>query len=311
MISLISMFPLFALTAALAGYFFPATFAGFQPIIVPGLAGIMFTMGLTLSKVDLQRVAQRPMPIFIGVGLQFLVMPLLALVLSKLIGLSPQLTAGMVLVGASAGGTASNVMAYISKGDVALSVSMTMTSTLIGVVATPFLTALYLSQTIEVDTLGLLRSILQIVLGPVIMGILVNHFYHSVAQKIEPSLPRIAMLFILFLIAVISALNAENIVDVGLVTLATVILHNLLGLILGYFGALLCGLEEQQCRTLAIEVGMQNSGLATTLSLQFFSATAAIPGILFTVWHNLSGSLLASYWGKNQVKEAKYANKVS
>jgi len=206
----------------------------------------------------------------------------------------------MVLVGSCAGGTASNVMCYLAKGDVALSISMTITSTLVGVIATPLLCRLYLSETIAVDTLGMLISILQIVLAPVLLGVICNHFLRSTVSRIESWLPSISILVILVIIAIIVALNASSLAQVGLITLIAVALHNLLGLTGGFYCSRLMGFDLKQSQTIAIEVGMQNSGLGVALALQYFSATAALPGAIFSVWHNISGSLLATAWNKKR-----------
>ena len=294
------LFPLWAILLSVTAIIARDSIALLEPAIVPLLAGIMFLMGLTLEKKDFQRIIAQPQPVMVGVILQFVLMPILAITLANMLELSTQLTAGMVLVGSCAGGTASNVIAYLSKGDVALSISMTIASTLIGVVATPFLCAFYLSETIAVDSISMLISILQMVLIPVVAGSLVNHFQRPVVLKIEPALPSIAIVLILIIIAVIVALNAERLPQVGLLTLVAVILHNSLGLAGGFFVSRLFGFNLRQSQTIAIEVGMQNSGLGVALALQYFSATAALPGALFSIWHNISGSLLAARWSRKR-----------
>ncbi len=295
-----NLFPLWAILLSAIAFFFNTFFSGMEDAIVPLLATVMFVMGLTLTQDDFRRIAANPKPVFVGVLLQFLLMPMLALTLASMLQLSNQLTAGMVLVGSCAGGTASNVICYLAKGDVALSISMTMTSTLIGVIATPFLCTLYLSETVSVDTYGLLLSILQIVLLPVIVGAGFSHLFQNAVTKIEFFLPTLSVLMILLIIAIVVALNAERLLDVGLLTLIAVILHNLLGLSGGFYVSRLFGFDLKQSQTIAIEVGMQNSGLGVALALQFFSATAALPGALFSVWHNISGSLLASIWSRKR-----------
>jgi BASS family bile acid:Na+ symporter len=214
--------------------------------------------------------------------------------------LSNQLTIGMVLVGSCAGGTASNVVCYLAKGDVALSISLTMVSTLVGVIATPLLCAFYLSETVSVDTLALLFSIVQIVFIPVVLGFSCKFYLNDFANRAEPFIPTLSVLIILLIIAIVVALNADRLLDVGLITLIAVILHNLSGLAGGYYISRLIGLDIKQSQTVAIEVGMQNSGLGVALATQFFSTTAALPGALFSVWHNISGSLLASMWSNKR-----------
>lgn len=295
-----AFFPLWALLFSLLAIFFTDQFSQLETMIVPLLALVMFIMGLNLKRDDFARILANPKPVFIGVLLQFLLMPLLAITLASMLQLSSQLTAGMVLVGSCAGGTASNVISYLAKADLALSVSMTVTSTILGVVVTPLLCTFYLSQTIEVDTLGMFTSILQMVLLPVAAGTLVNHFAHQSIARIEAALPTLSIVLILLIIAIVVALNSERILEVGLITLIAVVLHNLGGLAGGFYVSRLLGLDLKQSHTIAIEVGMQNSGLGVALALQFYSATAALPGAVFSVWHNISGSLLASVWGRKR-----------
>jgi BASS family bile acid:Na+ symporter len=294
------LFPLWALLISLLAFFLNAPFAALSTAIVPLLATVMFMMGLTLTKADIERIVKDPKPILVGVILQFALMPVLALTFSKMFQLSNQLTIGMVLVGSCAGGTASNVVCYLAKGDVALSISMTMVSTLVGVIATPLLCAFYLSETVSVDTLALLFSLVQIVFIPVVLGFACKFFLNDLANRVETLIPTLSVLLILLIIAIVVALNADRLLDVGLITLIAVILHNLSGLAGGYTISRLIGLDIKQSQTVAIEVGMQNSGLGVALATEFFSATAALPGALFSVWHNISGSLLASVWSNKR-----------
>ena len=294
------LFPVWALCLSCIAFVANDFLSSFEEAIVPLLAAVMFMMGLTLTQKDFKRISKEPKAVFIGVLLQFLLMPVLALTLAGMLQLSNQLTAGMVLVGSCAGGTASNVMTYLAKGDVALSISMTMASTLIGVFATPFLCAFYLSETVSVDTRGMLLSIMQMVFLPVFAGVIVNHLLQTQVVKFERFFPSLSILLILCIIAIVVALNSERLVDIGLLTLVAVILHNSLGLASGFFVSRLFGFNLKQSHTIAIEVGMQNSGLGVALALQYFSSTAALPGALFSVWHNVSGSMLASAWGNKR-----------
>jgi len=290
------LFPLWAVCLSVVAYFYSSLFTALESAIVPLLALIMFLMGLTLKKDDFLRIIAKPKPVFVGVILQFSLMPLLALILANMLQLSNQLTIGMVLVGSCAGGTASNVICYLAKGDVALSVSMTVTSTLIGVVATPFLCSFYLSETVSVDTFGLLLSISQMVLAPVLFGTAMNYYFQTTVRRVEPLIPSLSIVMILLIIAIVVALNSSRLLNLGLLTLVAVALHNLLGLTGGFYLSRLLGFDLKQSQTIAIEVGMQNSGLGVALALQYFSATAALPGALFSIWHNISGSVLAAIW---------------
>lgn len=295
-----ALFPLWAILLSGAAFFFSEPFSSLAPLIIPLLAGVMFTMGLTLKTTDFKRIFQDPRPILVGVLLQFILMPLLAVVLAKMFGLSTQLTAGLVLVGCCAGGTASNVISYLARADLALSISMTICSTLVSVVATPLLTGFYLSTTINVDTVGMLVSIIQIVLIPVLAGATLSHLFPELIRPLTPVLPALSILIILSIIAIVVALNSGSLLEVGATALVAVVLHNLGGFCGGFYLSRLLGFDTRQSHTIAIEVGMQNSGLGVALALEFFSTTAALPGALFSVWHNISGSLLASQWSRKR-----------
>ena len=297
---LTTLLPLWAILLSGVAFFFNEPFSSLASWIIPLLAGVMFTMGLTLKAAHFKRILEDPRPILVGVLLQFILMPLLAVVLAKMFGLSNQLTAGLVLVGCCAGGTASNVISYLARADLALSISMTVCSTLVGVVATPLLTGFYLSTTINVDTIGMLVSIIQIVLIPVLAGITLSHFFPELIRPLTPALPALSILIILTIIAIVVALNSDSLLKVGALTLVAVVLHNLGGMCGGFYLSRLMGFDTRQSHTIAIEVGMQNSGLGVALALEFFSATAALPGALFSVWHNISGSLLASQWSRKR-----------
>ena len=200
---LTNLFPLWAILLSGVAFFFNEPFSSLASWIIPLLAGVMFTMGLTRKAADFKRILQDPRPILVGVLLQFILMPLLAVVLAKMFGLSNQLTAGLVLVGCCAGGSASNVISYLARADLALSISMTVCSTLVGVVATPLLTGFYLSTTINVDTIGMLVSIIQIVLIPVLAGITLSHFFPELIRPLTPALPALSILIILTIICLL------------------------------------------------------------------------------------------------------------
>ncbi|MDG2140840.1 MAG: bile acid:sodium symporter family protein [Gammaproteobacteria bacterium] len=293
-------FSLWAILSSMGAFFFSEIFLAASDAIVPLLAGVMFLMGLTLTKEDFKQVSKKPSPVFVGVILQFIIMPFIALLIANTLQLSNQLVIGMVLVGSCAGGTASNVMTYLARGDVALSISMTITSTMVGVVATPMLCNFYLSETVNVDTWGMLTTILQIVFCPVLLGVLLNHYQAKRIRKIEHVIPTLSMLIILGIITIVVALNSGSLASVGGLTLLAVILHNSFGLLGGFFLSRLLGLSLRQSHTIALEVGMQNSGLGVALAMQSFSATAALPGAIFSLWHNISGAFLASLWGRKR-----------
>jgi BASS family bile acid:Na+ symporter len=253
-------------------------------------------MGLTLRVTDFKRVWNNPQPIALAIIIQFTVMPLTAVLLSKAFNLSDEFTIGMLIVGACAGGTASNVMTFLARGDVALSVSMTLTSTLWGVVATPWIISITAGEMVQIDSFSILFSIIKMVLIPIIAGVLITHYQPAFTNKVNKYLADAASGIILLIIAIIVALNADEIATVGYAVFAAVALHNIIGLISGYAAGKLTKQTEVTCRTLAIEVGMQNSGLGVALALKYFGPMAALPGAIFSIFHNISGSILAGLW---------------
>lgn len=289
-------FPLWAILLSTVAYLAPDFFTNMKPAIIPLLVAIMFGMGMTLTIADFKRVLLKPQVIALGVLIQYMFMPLAAWGISLLLNLPTELMIGMVLVGSSAGGTASNVICYLAKGDVALSISMTLCSTLLAIVAMPFLTWLYVGQTVPVPVADMLLSILKIVLLPVILGVSLNTLLQNQLDRIKPVFPAISSLAIIIIIAIIVALNHGKLATMGATIVLAVMLHNLIGLVSGYQLARLAGYPAVVCRTLAIEVGMQNSGLSVALAIKYFAPAAALPGALFSIWHNLTGSLLAGFW---------------
>ena len=294
----IQLFPLWALLLSVAAFLQPALFVGLKSQIVPLLTIIMLAMGLTLSPADFKKVLKNTKAIGVGVLLQFMVMPIAAFIIALSFGFDTQLTVGMLLVGSVAGGTSSNVMCYLAKGDTALSISMTAISTLLGVVLTPFLVSLMIGESVDVPVASMLLSLFKIVLLPVAVGVLINTFFGNTIRKAEPILPYLSMFAIVLIIAIVVALSSAKLVEVGLIVVAAVVIHNAIGLTLGYWVTHLLGFDKRVCRTIAFEVGLQNSGLAAALAIKFFTPLAALPGSIFSVWHNISGSLLASYWSR-------------
>jgi len=295
---IIRLFPIWAIALSILAYYVPAPFIELKPGIVPLLTIIMFSMGLTLSVEDFRRALSMPRLIFSGLILQYTVMPLTALVISRLLQLDAALAIGLILVGTCPGGTASNVITYLAKGNVALSISLTSISTVLAIALTPLITLLIADSAIEVPALKMLVSIMFIVILPVTLGITLKHFFSYHVQRIEHWLPLLAVSAIVLIIAIITALNVGQFSQLSASILLAVALHNLLGLFIGYNGAKLLGYDAKECRTLAIEVGMQNSGLAVALAIKHFSAAAALPGAIFSIWHNISGSALALFWSK-------------
>jgi BASS family bile acid:Na+ symporter len=295
---LTQLFPLWALVFSLLAWWQPQWLVAGKPAIVPLLMLIMFGMGLTLRWDDFRQVFKRPGVIALGVALQYSLMPLLAWTIGRALQLPKELLIGLVVVGACPGGTASNVIAYLARANVALSVSITLVSTLIAVIATPLLTWCYLGERIPVPVEGMLVSLLQIVVIPVVAGSALNTFFPRQLATAREPFPLLSVIAIVVVIGIIVALNQSRMAEAGIAVFVAVALHNALGLAGGYGIARLLRQDKVTARTLAIEVGMQNSGLGVALAVKHFTPLAALPGALFSVWHNLSGSLLAALWRK-------------
>ena len=291
-----ALFPAWALIASAAAYLWPSCFTAARPAIVPLLGIIMLGMGLTLKVDDFTRMIKCIKPVAGGVFFQFCFMPLLAWLIALALGLNQAFTVGLILVGTCPGGTASNVICYLAKGDVALSITMTTCSTLLAVVFTPVLTWLYAGHAVPVPVFKMLVSIFKIVIIPVGIGVMLNTFFSASFKKIKPVFPLVSVAAIVFIIAIVVAINKGTIVSSGWKVSLAVMMHNLAGLWAGYSAARMLGWDQRTCKTIAIEVGMQNSGLAVALAMKYFSAATALPGALFSIWHNLSGSVLAAYW---------------
>lgn len=293
---------LLVIICAAVALFLPASFIWVAPQITKLLGVIMFGMGMTLRFEDFKEIFRRPKEIFIGVAAQFLIMPLLAYALSLIFNLSPELAAGVILVGTCPGGTASNVMTYLAKGDLALSVSMTMTTTLLAPIVTPILTLWLAGTWIEVSLAAMMLSIVQIVIAPILLGIIINHFFREFVSKITILLPTVSIVAILLIVGGVVSVNANKILDVGLILMLVVILHNICGYALGFAVAKAFNMNISKAKAISIEVGMQNSGLAVSLAMIHFGAAAAIPGAIFSVWHNISGSIAANYLAQKSNK---------
>ena len=289
------------LVVAAAALLWPASFLQVDTwAINPMLGVIMFGMGLTLSPQDFRIVFSRPKDILIGCLAQFTVMPLLALVLSWAFALPKELALGVILVGCCPGGTASNVITYLAKGDLALSVGMTACSTLLAPVLTPLLVWLMAGTMVNVDTIGMLTSIIYVVIAPIVAGLLCQRFMPRATRSVTPYLPALSSVVIALVVGIIVSHNASRLLLGGAIVVAAVVLHNLLGLSVGYAIGRLLRLPHPKRVALSIEVGMQNSGLASSLAVLHFAAypLATVPGAIFSVWHNISGALAAKLYGR-------------
>ena len=290
------LFPALILLGGVSGVLVPQVFSGLSSWINPLLMVIMFCMGLSLTLPDFGLVFKNPLPVLSGVAAQFMVMPAMGWLVAWGLNLDPALAAGLILVGCAPGGTASNVVAYLARGNVALSVSMTSLSTLVAPVFTPLLAFWLAGQYLPVDARSMAGTVFQVVLIPVVLGIVLRMLLNSVVLGILAALPWLSVAAITIVVTIIVAGSSEAIMSAGLLVFLAVALHNGLGLLLGYGIGKLLRVPEESRRTIAIEVGMQNSGLAGGLAKQYFTPEAALPAAVFSVWHNLSGAVISSLW---------------
>lgn len=301
-------FSVFVLAAAVVSYFFPAVTLWVLPYVAYLLGIIMFGMGMTLKKEDFTEVVKRPKDVFIGVCAHYIIMPLVAYVLCYLFKLPPEIAVGVILVGCCPSGTASNVMCFLAKGDVALGVSIGAVSTLIAPVMLPFILWLLAGQWVNIPTWSLFVSVFEIVIVPVVLGIAVNAFFGQKVQKVTAALPLVSTVAIILIaggVVAASHKHSDLLAASSLIVIPVVMLHNVFGYVLGYVFSRLLGMNHAKSRAVTFEVGMQNSALGVALAMAYFSPLTAIPATLFSIWHNISGSLLASYWaGKADKEEA-------
>lgn len=266
-------------------------------LIVPLIQVIMFGMGTGLSVGDFTRVLAMPWPVLVGLVLHFLVMPLSGWSLTRIFGFEGAVAAGVILVGSAPAGVASNVITYLARGNVALSVTMTACSTLASPVMTPLAMKLLAGQYVPVSFGEMMVSIVKMIILPIAAGLVVNRILHGRAAWMKSTLPLVSMGAICFIIAIITSLSRDKLLQVGLALIAAVAIHNAVGYLLGYWGARLAGLVEADCRTVAIEVGLQNAGMASGLAISVLkSAEAGLAPAIFGPWMNVSGSILASWW---------------
>lgn len=294
-------FAFWAALCAIIAFVSPETFKWVLQYVPILLGVVMFGMGLTLSPSDFKIITQHPKAVIIGVVAQFVIMPLVAYLLTRLFSLPPEVAVGVILVGCCPGGTASNVMTYLARGNVALSVAVTSVSTLLAPVLTPTVFYLLANQWLDISAVAMFWSILKMVLLPVVLGVLAHTLFKKQTEAAAAVLPLVSVAAIVLIVGAVVAASKAQIAQSGLLILGVVILHNGIGYLLGFLAAKICRLPYDAQKTLAIEVGMQNSGLGAALASAYFSPLSAVPSAIFSVWHNISGSLLASWWaGKSK-----------
>lgn len=291
----VTVFPILVLAAGAAGLAVPGAFSGWAPNVPYLLGVIMFCMGLTMTPQDFSGVLKRPWAVALGLVAHYVIMPGLGWLIAHALGLSPQLAAGVILVGCAPSGTASNVVTYLARGDVALSVSVATVSTVLAPLVTPPLTLLLAGEYLPVDAESMVTDILKTVLLPVVGGLAVRLLAGRYIKRVLGALPWLSAATIAVIVAVVVAASADAIKSAAALVLLAVVLHNGLGLALGYAAGRAARLGEPAGRAMAFEVGMQNSGLAASLASAHFSPLAALPAAVFSVWHNISGALVAAW----------------
>lgn len=303
-------FAIWVLIFAVLAFMIPNLFSWIAPYINPLLMIIMFGMGLTLTTQDFKNVLKAPFKILVVAVAQFVAMPIIAVSLVFLFNLPKEIAIGVILVGCCPGGTSSNVITYLARGNVALSVTATSVTTLLAPIVTPALTLWLAGAYLPVSFNSLFLSIVKIVLIPIILGFAVQYFFETTTQKAVGLLPLISVVGIIGVLTAVVANNTENIIKSGLLILIVVVLHNVLGYVLGYFIGKLFKFNLADKKTTSIEVGMQNSGLAAALATTHFDPIAAVPGAIFSVWHNFSGSIVANFYSKMSEDKNKKKSKV-
>lgn len=289
-------FAIWVLLFALLAFFQPAWFASLKVAIVPLLGLVMFGMGLTLKTEDFAEVFRHPWRVLLGVVAHFVIMPGVAWLLCAALQLPAEIAVGVILVGCCPSGTASNVMTWLARGDLALSVAIAAVTTLLAPLLTPALIWLLASAWLPVSFADLFWSILQVVLLPIVLGVVAQRLLGERVSRVEQILPLVSVVSIVAIVAAVVSASQPKIAESGLLIMAVVILHNSFGFLLGYFTGKIFKLPLAQRKALALEVGMQNSGLGAALASAHFSPLAAVPSALFSVWHNISGALLATWF---------------
>ena len=295
-------FTVLILAAVSLSMFFPQTFnqwGDFQvkKLIVPLLQIIMFGMGTAMSFNDFYGVIKMPKGVLVGLICQFSIMPFLGFILATLFNFPAEIAAGVVLIGSSPSGLASNVMAYLAKANVALSVTLTAVATVVAPIMTPFLMKYFAGAFVPIDFIAMMVSILKMVILPVVLGLVFNHFFHGRTKWLDKAMPLVSMTAITLIIMIITAAGRDSLLSIGALLILTAIIHNLLGYSLGYWSCRALRMKEQDCRTIALEVGMQNGGLASGIALEMGKvSTVGLAPAVFGPWMNISGSSLATWW---------------
>ncbi|WP_342575773.1 bile acid:sodium symporter family protein [Solibacillus sp. FSL K6-1781] len=298
-------FAIWVLVAAGLAIWLPEYFTWIGSYITILLGIVMFGMGMTLKLDDFKLILQHPKGVIIGIVSQFVVMPLLAFALAKIFNLPPEIAVGVILVGCCPGGTSSNVMTLLAKGNTALSVTITSCTTLLAPFVTPALIYLLASEWLPVSFMAMFMSVIKVVLIPIVLGIVAQFLFRPIVEKSIDILPTVSVIAIVMIVAAVVSGSRDKILETGLIIFAIVILHNGLGYLIGFLVAKLFKLQYDDQKAISIEVGMQNSGLGAQLAMAHFDPVSAVPSAIFSFWHNISGPILATYWGSRANKKVK------
>lgn len=298
-----SLMPLWVVALGVFGYLYPPPLVWFKPYLEWMFAGTMLGIGCAMNFSDFRPLRQRPQLVLLGILVQFIVMPGCGFLIGKALRLPPDLFLGMILVGVVPGAMASNVIAYLAKTDVAYSIALTSTATLLSPILTPALTYLYASTVIHIDYVAMLMSILKIVILPLLIGFGLKHYFKQRIERIHDVFPALSTLCIAIICGMVVALNQSKMASLTLIVFVAIFTHNLLGYAGGYLGGMLLRFDLRRRRTLSIEVGMQNAGLGAVLAIKHFSPETALIPAIFATWCVITASLLARYWGR-QAHEA-------
>jgi BASS family bile acid:Na+ symporter len=296
-------FTIWIVLGAVAAYFFPEPFKPLSKYVSYCIMAVMLSMGLTVSLNDFKLVFSRPKDVCWGIILRYLIMPFVAVAITKLLGLPPVLAIGMILVGCCPSGVASNVMTFLAKGDVALSVTVSSVNTVISPLITPFMFTFLAGSMIVIDTYGILFDILKIVLIPVALGIVIRYYFSNFVDKIIPIIPIVSLVAIFVTTSSGFALSAASFASVAWIAFAAVVLHNLTGLTIGYFAARGVGMSNYKAKAISFEIGMENGGLAMALALAHLAPLAFIPAAIFNLVHNITGPAIATFWRNRLEKQ--------
>lgn len=291
-------FTVWVVLFALAAFFVPGPFLPLGKIVPYLLGFVMLGMGLTMTPLDFKLVLTRPKDVVFGIVARCVIMPGVAYVITQVLDMPTELAVGLILVAACPSGTASNVMTFIAKGDTALSITVSSLMTILAPILTPFIFLHLAGSMIPINAYALLKDILVVVLVPVVTGTLIRYFFDKQVEKIRPLIPILSVISIILIISAVTAGNAGRLASVAMIGFVAVFLHNSFGLGLGYWSARAFGMNRYKSKAICFEIGMENSGLAVALvAMASFDPMVAVPGAIFSIWHNISGSLLASYWG--------------